>query len=193
MTIDELAERLALPRTTIYHWVRDVPIPASERRGAAQRHATAAMQAKYQRLREDAYSSGVASFRALAADPQFRDFVCLYLAEGGKRRRCEVQICNSDPSVMRLAAFWLRRLTDKRLNCAIQYHADQDLDALRRFWGGELSVEPNTIKLQRKSNSSQLQKRTWRSRYGVLTITVNDTLLRARLEGWLDCLRASWG
>jgi excisionase family DNA binding protein len=29
LTIDELAERLALPRTTIYYWVRDLPIPGS--------------------------------------------------------------------------------------------------------------------------------------------------------------------
>jgi len=27
LTIDQLAERLALPRTTIYYWVRDLPIP----------------------------------------------------------------------------------------------------------------------------------------------------------------------
>ncbi len=29
LTIDELAARLALPRTTIYYWVRDLPIPGS--------------------------------------------------------------------------------------------------------------------------------------------------------------------
>jgi excisionase family DNA binding protein len=29
LTIDELAERLALPRSTIYYWVRDLPIPGS--------------------------------------------------------------------------------------------------------------------------------------------------------------------
>ncbi len=28
-TIDELAERLALSRSTIYYWVRDLPIPGS--------------------------------------------------------------------------------------------------------------------------------------------------------------------
>lgn len=191
MTIDELSERLALPRTTIFYWVRDLPI---ERvwSSSAQRAATLAMQEKYRRLREEAYLTGCASFDALAADPLFRDFVCLCLAEGSKRQRNVVQICNSDPAVMKLAAHWLRQLTPKRLNCSIQYHADQDLDELRRFWGSELEVEPNSIKLQRKSNSNQLTKRTWRSRYGVLSIAVNDTLLRARVEGWLDCLRASW-
>jgi hypothetical protein len=29
LSIDELAERLALPRSTIYYWVRDLPIPGS--------------------------------------------------------------------------------------------------------------------------------------------------------------------
>ena len=29
LTIDELAERLALSRSTIYYWVRDLPIPGS--------------------------------------------------------------------------------------------------------------------------------------------------------------------
>lgn len=150
------------------------------------------MQAKYRLLREEAHAAGCSSFADLAADPQFRDFVCLYLAEGGKRQRNYVQICNSDPAVMKLAAHWLRRLSPKRLNCAIQYHADQNLEELQRFWGTELRVDPSSIRMQRKSNSNQLAKRTWRSRHGVLTLTVNDTLLRARLEGWLDCLRASW-
>ncbi len=31
LTIDELAERLALPRTTIYYWVRDLPVPRKAR------------------------------------------------------------------------------------------------------------------------------------------------------------------
>ena len=29
LTIDELAERLALSRSTVYYWVRDMPIPGS--------------------------------------------------------------------------------------------------------------------------------------------------------------------
>lgn len=29
LTIDQLAERLALSRSTVYYWVRDLPIPGS--------------------------------------------------------------------------------------------------------------------------------------------------------------------
>jgi transposase len=50
LTIDELAERLALSRSTIYYWVRDLPIPESGAgtfQHAGQRKGTRAMQRKY--------------------------------------------------------------------------------------------------------------------------------------------------
>ena len=54
-SIDEIAERLALPRTTIFHWVRDLPIDRGARpRTLAQLNGNLAMQEKYRRLRESA-------------------------------------------------------------------------------------------------------------------------------------------
>jgi hypothetical protein len=53
LTIDQLAECLALPRTTIYHWVRDLPIPRKWP-DAARRAGNRAMQQKYRLLREAA-------------------------------------------------------------------------------------------------------------------------------------------
>lgn len=100
---------------------------------------------------------------------------------------------NSDPAVVALCHRWIARLSDKRIGLAIQYHADQDVEELRRFWGERLDVSPASIALQRKSNSNQLSGRTWRCRYGVLTVRVGDTMLRARLGAWMDCLKASWG
>ncbi len=192
-TIDELAERLALPRGTIYYWVRDLPIARNPVVASkAQAMATQAMQAKYRLAREVAYADGRATFESLAAEPSFRDFVCLYLAEGSKRDRNRVQVCNSDPAVVRLCNEWLRRLSSKRRTYAIQYHADQDLAALRAFWARALGIVAIEIRMQRKSNSNQLTGRTWRSEHGVLAVNVNDTLLRARLDGWMDSLRESW-
>jgi hypothetical protein len=150
------------------------------------------MQRKYRLLREQAYRRGLGEFDELAADPTFRDFVCLYVAEGSKRNRNTVAICNSDPAVMRVATRWIRRLTEKQPTFWIQYHADQDVDALPKFWGQTLEVEPGAIKFQRKSNSGQLAGRSWRSRHGVLTVRANDTLLRARLQAWMDRLRSEW-
>jgi excisionase family DNA binding protein len=197
LTIDELADRLALSRSTIYYWVRDMPIPGSGSGGGwpASAHRAAAQSNRHRARsrREAAYRQGIETFEQMAHDPTFRDFVALYLAEGTKRNRNRVAICNSDDAVVAMSARWLRRLSRKPLIYRIQYHADQKLAELCAFWGARLSVEPDAIVLQRKSNSRQLKGRMWRSRHGVLTVAVNDTLLRARLQGWMHELRQSWG
>jgi hypothetical protein len=192
LTLDELVERLALPRATVYYWIRDLPL-GRPRSSAGQQKGTAAMQAKYRRLREEAYAQGRLEFDQLLASPTFRDFVVLYIAEGYKRSPNAVRLGNSDERVVALAAGWIARLSAKRLGYELQYHADQDLDELRAFWGDVLGIDGASIRLQRKSNSGQLSGRRWRSQHGVLTVGVNDTLLRARLQAWIDCVREGWG
>jgi DNA-binding XRE family transcriptional regulator len=192
LTIDQLAERLALPRTTIYYWVKDLPIPPTPARTLAQRRAAAANSRKYRLLREEAYAQGLAEFPVLSQAPTFRDFVALYIAEGSKRNRNVVAIGNSDSAVLRVSLDWMERFTGATFDYGLQYHADQDLAALRQYWADELAIDPAFIRMQRKSNSNQLRERTWRSQYGVLTVRCNDTLFRARLQAWIDCIREQW-
>jgi hypothetical protein len=190
LSIDEIAARLALPKTTIYYWVRDLPLGRSPRH--SPQPGNAAMQRKYRALRKAAYLEGRATFERHSADPTFRDFLCLYIGEGSKRDRNLVALCNSDPKVIHLADRWIRRFSRNPIRYSIQYHADQDLDALLAFWAQQLGVTPDAISLQRKSNGNALAGRSWRSRHGVLTVTASDTLFRARLEGWMDRIRETW-
>jgi len=124
--------------------------------------------------------------------PTFRDFVVLYIAEGYKRNRNRVSIANSDVRVMTMSAEWLGLLSSKRLTYSLQHHADQDLEKLRVHWGRALGIEGSVIRMQRKSNSGQLSGRCWRSQYGVLSVDACDTLLRARLQAWIDRVRGDW-
>jgi hypothetical protein len=196
LTIDDLAARFALPRTTIYYWVRDLPIPRSGPGGGfskgGQRKGVRIMQAKYRLMREQAYELGRWEFARLEPLPNFRDFVCIYIAEGYKRCRNTVSVANSDPAVIRLSQPWIVEFTRNKIAYSVQYHADQDVDGLCRFWGSILGVAAPSIQLQRKSNSKGLAARTWRSQHGVLTIRVGDTLFRARLQGWIDRIQDSW-
>jgi hypothetical protein len=192
LTLDELVERLALPRTTIYYWIRDLPLGKPRRWSAGQRKGNMAMQAKYRRLREYAYAQGLSEYDQLAEAPTFRDFVVLYIAEGYKFDRNVVAIGNSDPRLVQIACTWLGRVSTKRLNYAVQYHAAQDLAELREYWGQLLGIERSAIGVQRKSNSGQLRGRRWRCAHGVLTVRVYDTLLRARLQAWIDRVRDDW-
>ena len=194
-TIDELAERLAISRTTIYYWVRDLPIerkPATEWPGTARIAAARANRRRFKALRDAAYADGLARFPELSADRSFRDFVTLFIAEGYKRDRNVVAIGNSDPAVMRVVVEWMRRESARFIEFSIQYHADQNLGMLREFWGNELGVDPAEIRLLRKSNSNSLKARTWRSKHGVITARTNDTYFRSRLQAWVDCVRNQW-
>jgi excisionase family DNA binding protein len=196
LTIDELAERLALPRSTIYYWVRDTPIPGSGPCGgwpeSAQRNGTRAMKRKFRLLREAAYREGAESYMELVRDPSFREFICLYLGEGHKRNRNVVALGNSDTAMVVFVNRWFQQLSQRPRDYRIQYHRDQDLDALRVHWAQALAIDPARVLFQRKSNSGNLSGRCWRSRYGVLTVRVNDTLLHARMQAWMDKTRESW-
>jgi len=59
-----------------------------------------------------------------------------------------------------LATGWLRALSRKPLTFSIQYHADQDLSELREFWRRTLGIDPDSIAMQRKTNSGRLGGRS---------------------------------
>lgn len=193
LTIDEIAERLAISRTTIYYWVRDLPVARDPARATrAQAMGNRATCTKYLLLRESAYDRGRAEFAELVLEPIVRDFICLYIAEGFKRNRNRVSLANSDATVVGVADRCLRRFSSRQLTYRLQHHADQDLGELATFWGACLNVDSEQIRFQRKSNSNQLAGRTWRSTHGVLTVSTSDTLFRARLQAWMDSMREAW-
>ena len=163
LTIDELAERLAIPRTTVYYWVRDVAIARTERQTLAARRAGEVTREIHRRRRADAKEQGRREFPNLVREPTFRDFVCMYIGEGFKRNRNVVSICNSDPAVIRLGAHWIHRFAANPVAYSFQHHADQDPGEVCAYWGTLLDVDPSAIRFQRKSNSSQLAGRIWRS------------------------------
>jgi len=197
LTIDEIAQRLAVSRTAIYYWVggpaepeikyRDSPARARAREKAARSNV-----ARFKALRDAAYRQGWDEFALLAAEATFVDFVCMYIGEGYKRSRNTVSPANSDPRVVKLADYWIRRFSRNQVTYQFQYHADQDPDNLVRFWSFGLGVNPKLFTYLRKSNSGKLSGRTWRSKYGVLTVRAQDTALRARLQAWMDRTQDRW-
>ena len=192
MTLDQITERLSLPKTTIYHWIKDIPLPVKAKQHSGQRQGTEAMQAKYAALRESAYQQGLAEAPELLADLGFRDFVVLYMAEGSKRQRNTVALVNSNPAIVSLANRWITHFTRNKLDYSLQYHADHDENELKQYWAGILGIESAIIKTLRKSNSNKLSGRQFRSQYGLLTVRVGDTRLRARLQGWMDTIQLQW-
>jgi transposase-like protein len=188
LTVDELAARLSLPRSTIYYWVRDLPL-----RGGARDATHRKAPAKVSRVRsEAAYEEGLASFEELSAQPTFRDFVCIYLVQGEHRDRTRVALTNSDPAVMRLVSRWLRRLTDKPPFLSLRYGPGQSLKELRRFWSETTGTAPRAFRARGPSEGVPGDGPVPGPSHGLVTIGLDDTLLRARLQGWMHRTREAW-
>ena len=198
MTLEEIVERLKLPKTTVYYWIKDIPIPLTEkqrqqmRQNFGQRKGTQVMQAKFATLRDQAYQQGLAEAPELLKDLSFRDFVVLYMAEGSKRARNSVEFMNSDVRMVILANRWIRQFTRKKVTYRVQCHVDHDEDELKQYWADALGITPTIITIMRKSNSGKLSGRQFRSVYGILTVRTGDTYLRARLQAWMDIVAAQW-
>lgn len=192
MTLDEICERLSLPKTTVYYWIKDLPIPETQRQTERRLNASRINSERAAAKRQAAYDQGWAEAPDLLQDLTFRDFVVLYMAEGTKRHRNEVAFVNSDPAMVMLANRWMKHFTTRAVGYWIQYHVDQDVDELKHYWGQKVNAEPESIKVLRKSNSNQLSGRQWRSVYGLLTIRTGDTYFRARLQAWMDFVKSQW-
>jgi hypothetical protein len=197
LSLDEIAECLAIPKTRVYYWIQDLADPEIKYRDSPARARSRAKAARlnterHKALREAAYRRGVSEYDALCLESTFRDFVCMYIGEGSKRDRNRVALANSDPHVIRLADHWIRRFSRNPVRYWLQHHQDQEPQDLVRLWSLILDVDPALFSFQRKSNSGRLSGRTWRSEHGVLTVRTNDTKFHARLQAWMDCTQEAW-
>lgn len=79
-SLDEICNRLALPRGTVYYWIKDIPLQRPRKTNLAP--AYAATFKKFRLIREDSYKQGLLEYDTLVANPTFRDFVTLFMTEG---------------------------------------------------------------------------------------------------------------
>jgi hypothetical protein len=72
MSLVEIAGQLALPKTTVYYWITDLPLGRARRHSTGPRKGNRRMCSNYQRLRDEAYAQGVAQYEELSKIATFR-------------------------------------------------------------------------------------------------------------------------
>jgi hypothetical protein len=195
MTVPEIAEHLAVAKSTVDGWMKDYPLEErTKKQGNAQIAAAKANRENAAKKRQEAYDEGWEQAPELFKDSEFRDFICMYLGEGTKKTRNAVAIANSSAEMMLLSHFWIQKFrnTERSIDYSIQLHVDQDEEEVKAYWANLLDITPDMIVTIRKSNSGQLKGRKFRSEWGVFTIRVSDTYFMAKIYAWLDYLRKQW-
>jgi len=195
MSLDDICERLCMKKGTVYYWIRDTkPLKWTKKRSKAAIAAGKISHKKYKKLREEAYQQGLELANELFFKPTFRDFIILYITEGYRKNRNAVAIANSNPVIVSIAYKWIKELKNKnrKILFRLQMHIDQDEEELKKYWAKLLKIKECDINTIRKSNSGNLSGRNWTSKYGLLTVRVGDTYLRAKLQAWMDIIEKEW-
>lgn len=205
MTIDQLSHRLGVPRSTIYKWVGDIPVPGSGPGGGfsdeARRRGTRAMREGRRRQRETYYTFGLENYGRLRSKPAFRDFLVSYVALGKKGDPREVSFAHPDPLMMQLASHWLHRYGRNRLRYRLHLPPDCDVARAVAFWAERLGVIEEDIKLEREGRAGERREREVTGQtgqpqrgnlLGTLRIASTDTLLRVEMQAWIDSARVEW-
>jgi AcrR family transcriptional regulator len=193
MSIDQLSRRLGVPRSTIYNWVGDIPIPGSGPGGGFKaedrQRGTRAMTEGRRRQRELYYTFGLENYGQLRSKPAFRDFLVSYMAVGKKGDRHEVSFSHPDPAMMQLASHWLTTYGRNRLRYRLQVASDSDPERAVAFWAERLGIPAEAISCEVSNEVSGTRRGNL---LGTMRISSTDTLLRVELQAWADCARAEW-
>lgn len=187
-----------IPKSTLSYWCKDVVLPfyyqkkvqELVRKGSSRGRARAiiANQEKYERIRSEVRRKSLRYAKSIQNQDVARiALAVLYLGEGAKWPSFRgLALGSSDPYIVRLYINLLNRcyaIPRERMRARIVYRADQDIQALQRFWAKETGF-----------NDSQFYKtipdyrskgvRTRKNEYkGVCTIYCAGTEIQLELDG----------
>ena len=140
-TLQQIADQLGVSKSSASLWVRDVPFTPSKRRYGPRQRPHPAHFAKLRQI-EELNQAGRARLGALSDEAFFAAGVALYAGEGSKTDGA-VRFANTDASMMRFFAIWLRKFFDideSRLRMRVYLHEGLDLEAAEAHWSGVAGV-----------------------------------------------------
>lgn len=196
LSYNEIAARTNVSKSTLSHWLRDVPLQPDQvarlqdrlqanRAGFAAR-AWPVNRERHARARQAAYDAGAAVVAYLPDEPAVHElaFAMLYLGEGLKSANC-VQLGSTSPAIMRYTLWALREIygiSDERIKCRVHLvaRAEASEQQFVAWWAQQLDIpQPKFQKTvyDRRPRSMDLTDEY----HGVCIIRVQDTDLQQRL------------
>jgi len=134
-TLADIAEELAVAKSSVSRWVRDVDFVPNPRRTARNRPPNKLQRAKAAEI-ESCRAEGVARIGTLSEREFLVAGLGLYAGDGAKTGST-VQFSNSNPRMIAFFCAWLREFLqpdESTLRLRLYLHDDLDLVAAESFW-----------------------------------------------------------
>lgn len=194
-TLNDIAGRLCVPKSTAYGWIREVPVERPNafiertRRNnkAAARKAAQALRRKYALIHDEHRRLAEKEWNeSLRNNERFKLFLMLYLTEGKRRCRGTVGFCNTNPDLILFGADCLQWLNADRhkITYSLLLRDNMDESRIVDFW--RRLLETDRITVYTRGGGGRLQGRNRCASRGIMTVLVNDSYLKTRIETWIE-------
>lgn len=195
-----ISERLGVAKSTLSHWLREVPyIPNAVVRGRIRNGPAKAWRRSHERKMEkiaEAKQTAAQEIGILTKRDLWMLGIGLYIGEGTKLYE-SIRIINSDPDVVRLAIQWLRkvcRLNKENISIAVHLYPDVNHEQALRHWSkvtGVAITQFYKTQVDLRKNKSKMRKR--KLPYGTAHIYARSrgkpqfgVTLHRRIIGWIE-------
>jgi hypothetical protein len=194
-SVREICKQVPAAKSSISLWIRDIPLTeeqlqrlednsvrARERAGNTKRLKRQDRIAEYQREAESEYET-------LRHDPEFMFGLGLYIGEGSKGTRPELDFINWNHQVVSKALEFFLRIGIPKTNikCRITLHPSQDKAEAEAFWSRQLDIPlaQFTQTYQAISPGSR-GKRGQKWPHGGCSIRAYSVALRHKVNRWIE-------
>jgi hypothetical protein len=140
------------------------------------------------RAYEDAVKEAKTDLDVLKYNPLFIAGLMLYWGEGDKATRSQVRLANTDPELIKLFVFFLKKVCNipaEKIGISILTYPDIDDKLNRRYWSEVTSIPQEKFI---KSILIQGRHKTKRLGHGVCSVYVSSTYFKVKMLEWLKLL-----
>jgi len=192
LTMNDIAERLHVSKSSVSIWVRDVPFQPSLLKSKARRRGPNILQQRKAAEIDALRREGIARVGRLTRKQFLVAGAALYAGEGGKTQD-QVTFTNSDPRLIAFFCAWFREFFDideSRLRARFYLHRGLDVDEALAFWSALTAIPASKFSAPYQAVPDRSLRRTKHPR-GCATVVYCCSRTHRAVMGLVDALLAS--
>ena len=203
-SVREITKRLGCSKSSISHWVQDIPLTPEQvnrlESNQARGRALAANhpngpKAVWGRIRRELIVAAKAEIPTTCSLEVLRVIgTALYWAEGFKRTRSVANFSNSDPAMIALMMRFFRdvcHVQEQKFRGVVNIHPHLDADRAKEFWSRVSGIPLSQFHKTQIAVSRASQGKKDTLPLGTFRIVVADVRLKSRIDGWIEGV-TSW-
>lgn len=194
-TYKEIQNHLDISKGALSRWLRDIPFQPSEQ-SRVRRHNASVQNGRVNHhkkiQRTTLYQQAAAQEISHISLDQLKLLgIMAYWCEGAKTQDSQAKFTNTDTALIHLIMQWFRKIChvpEKKFRVHVRCHPDTNVERAEQFWSDVTGVPRTQFYRTTNKKSESKGTRARKIPNGVVTISVCDTELFYRIQGWISAV-----